>query len=177
MHIRGVPAESSAVAADAPPPPAAVPLPVPGRISLPLILAFAGCWIITEWLRSWVFTGFAWNPLGVVWIGNTADPLLPSPLSQWIGTYGLSGITVLLCGQLARAQQQPIQHSNLTEKQQLIEQAKVGLVFATAILLVWAVDLPATKQNLADTEITIAQPNISQADKYGQRCSLYNPLR
>ncbi|MFM2257102.1 MAG: Apolipoprotein N-acyltransferase, partial [Pseudomonadota bacterium] len=23
----------------------------------PFILAFAGCWIIAEWLRSWVFTG------------------------------------------------------------------------------------------------------------------------
>ena len=36
------------------------------------VLAFAGCWIIAEWLRSWVFTGFAWNPLGVIAIGDAA---------------------------------------------------------------------------------------------------------
>ena len=31
-----------------------------------MITGFAGCWILAEWLRSWVFTGFAWNPLGAV---------------------------------------------------------------------------------------------------------------
>ncbi len=29
-----------------------------------LALAFAACWIVTEWLRAWVFTGYAWNPFG-----------------------------------------------------------------------------------------------------------------
>ena len=33
------------------------------RRSVPgMVLALAGSWIISEWLRSWVFTGFAWNP-------------------------------------------------------------------------------------------------------------------
>ena len=30
----------------------------------PLVLALAGAWAITEWLRAGMFTGFAWNPVG-----------------------------------------------------------------------------------------------------------------
>ncbi len=62
---------------------------------LGLVLIFAAAWIVTEWLRATMFTGFAWNPVGV--------SLLPTPaswLSTWIGTYGLSGIAILLAGSL-----------------------------------------------------------------------------
>jgi len=62
-----------------------------------LVLAFAGCWIISEWLRSWVFTGFAWNPLGVVTLGGFERPGLAS-LAPWLGTYALSGLVVVLAG-------------------------------------------------------------------------------
>ncbi|QDK34602.1 apolipoprotein N-acyltransferase [Sphingomonas sp. IC081] len=60
-----------------------------------LALATAGCWIVAEWLRAWVFTGFAWNPLGIALLGGfeTRGLALAAP---WIGTYGLSGLLVLL---------------------------------------------------------------------------------
>src|SRR4051812_35222621 len=59
------------------------------------ILAFAAAWIVTEWLRATLFTGFAWNPAAVA--------LLPTPISRLailVGTYGLSGIAMLLAGAL-----------------------------------------------------------------------------
>jgi apolipoprotein N-acyltransferase len=61
---------------------------------------FAGAaWILTEWLRAVVFTGYAWNPIGVIW--------LPVPgiahLAAWIGTYALSGLTVLAAAALLLA--------------------------------------------------------------------------
>lgn len=64
---------------------------------LALALAFAAAWIVTEWMRAWVFTGFAWNPLGVTLLGQfqTRGLALVTP---WIGTYGLSGLVVLLAG-------------------------------------------------------------------------------
>ena len=62
-----------------------------------LLPAFAACWIIAEWLRSWVFTGFAWNPLAMVTLGGFNRPGL-ALLSQWTGTYALSGLVVLLGG-------------------------------------------------------------------------------
>lgn len=68
----------------------------PGR-PLVLVAALAGAWIVGEWLRSWVFTGFAWNPLGVVALGGFARPGL-ALAAPWLGTYALSGLVVLLAG-------------------------------------------------------------------------------
>lgn len=67
------------------------------RGAWPLILAFAGTWIVAEWLRSWVFTGFAWNPLGAAALGPFARPGLAVVL-PWLGTYALSGLVALLAG-------------------------------------------------------------------------------
>ncbi|MGB3738539.1 MAG: apolipoprotein N-acyltransferase [Pontixanthobacter sp.] len=64
-------------------------------------VALAGCWTLSEWLRSWVFTGFAWDPLGLVLLGGYEWPGIALIL-PWIGTYALSGVVVLLsCALLA----------------------------------------------------------------------------
>jgi apolipoprotein N-acyltransferase len=63
------------------------------------VLAAGAAWIATEWLRAVMFTGYAWNPIGVIW--------LPVPgiahLAAWIGTYALSGLTVVAAGALLLA--------------------------------------------------------------------------
>jgi len=61
------------------------------------VIALAGCWAIGEWLRGWVFTGFAWNPLGMVALGSFERPGLAA-LAPWLGTYALSALVVLLAG-------------------------------------------------------------------------------
>ena len=62
---------------------------------LALVLAFAGAWSISEWLRATMFTGFAWNPLAVTMIDT---PWLAT--SAYVGTYGLSLLSVLGAGAL-----------------------------------------------------------------------------
>lgn len=66
-----------------------------GKAFLILVFAFPAAWIVTEWMRAWVFTGFAWNPLGIALLGQF-DTRGLALLTPWIGTYGLSGVLVLL---------------------------------------------------------------------------------
>ena len=60
-------------------------------------LALGGAWVIGEWLRSWVCTGYAWNPLGMITLGGFARPGL-ARIAPWFGTYAMSGLVVLLAG-------------------------------------------------------------------------------
>ncbi len=62
-------------------------------------LALVPFWIVTEWMRAWVFTGFAWNPLGMVLLGPF-DAQGPAFTAKWIGVYGLSGLVVGLAALL-----------------------------------------------------------------------------
>lgn len=61
------------------------------------VIAFAGFWTVFEWLRSWVFSGFSWAPLGLMLMGRPEGSLF-AYLLPWLGTYALSGLTVLLAG-------------------------------------------------------------------------------
>lgn len=64
-----------------------------GDLAFGVVLASA--WIATEWLRSWVFTGYPWPPLGLMLLGGWDWPGI-ALLLPWTGTYGLSGLTILL---------------------------------------------------------------------------------
>ena len=76
------------------------------RSQVALIAGFAGCWTIGEWLRAWVFTGFAWNPLGMTALGSFTRPGLAA-ISPWLGTYALSAVVVLLAGLWLAALRRP----------------------------------------------------------------------
>ena len=62
-----------------------------------LIPALAASWIVAEWLRGWVLTGFPWNPLGAVLLGPF-DAVGAARLLPWLGTYALSGLAALFAG-------------------------------------------------------------------------------
>ena len=65
-----------------------------GRLGLPHVLAFAGFWIITEYARSQMFTGFAWNPLSIIAVDIAGA-------AKQMGTYGLSGLLLIGMGGVA----------------------------------------------------------------------------
>lgn len=58
---------------------------------------FAGLWLVAEWLRGWVFTGFPWLA-----IGYSQTP--PSPLAGYlpvIGVHGVGGLVAFASALLA----------------------------------------------------------------------------
>jgi len=57
-------------------------------------LVFGAAWIGTEWLRGVLFTGYAWDPLAAIWL----PAIGVARSSAWIGTYALSGLTVVAAG-------------------------------------------------------------------------------
>ncbi len=110
-----------------------------------LVAALAGSWAIGEMLRGFMFTGFAWNPMGVA--------LVETPwrmASAWIGTYGLSALAVVLGGIVY-----------LSIKREFLP-AFLGVALAGVLLL-----LPPSKALPSPTvPMTVVQPNIDQADKW-----------
>ncbi len=46
------------------------------RIDLAWVLLFAAAWIATEWVRSWMFTGYDWDPLGGAAVAAALAPRL-----------------------------------------------------------------------------------------------------
>jgi apolipoprotein N-acyltransferase len=116
------------------------------------VFVLAATWMLCEWLRAGLFTGFAWDPLGVLW--------LPLPWvaqgAAWIGTYGLSGLAVLVAGLFGLGLRSRWRTT-------------MGLALAvTAILLLLGRSLnsPPETPGAAAIPVRIVQPNISQDEKY-----------
>ena len=113
----------------------------------PFLLAFSGCWIVGEWLRSWVFTGYAWGPASLALLGSWTRPGL-ALLLPFTGTYALSGIAILLAGALAHAAMRRYWTAIV-----------VGAV--TLVLAMW---LPRPALEEGTLPLTLVQPNLQQAD-------------
>lgn len=60
-----------------------------------LVILMAAAWLLTEYLRATMFTGFAWNPLGVIWLDTGVQDAAPV-----LGTYGLGAVAMLAAGAL-----------------------------------------------------------------------------
>lgn len=118
-------------------------------------LAFASAWIVTEWMRAWVFTGFAWNPLGAALLGGFDSPGL-ALLTPWIGTYGLSGVLVLLAGL-------PGVFARLARGHDVIGRllwAIPPLAFAAALALIMVAHGPPASEGAVP--YTLVQPDLRQ---------------
>jgi apolipoprotein N-acyltransferase len=112
-----------------------------------LVTVLGGAWAVTEWLRGTMFTGFPWNP--------AAAALSPTPLitvTALIGTYGLSGLVVLLGGAIWL---------------EYYRKWLPLLVIVAATGLLWVLpSSPVPPDPLAVLNVRIVQPNIGQEDKW-----------
>ena len=150
----------------------------PGETRRPRILGllFASAWIVTEWMRSWVFSGFAWNPLSAILLVHDDPSFLTRTMIAWFGTYGSSGVILWLGAGFIRSLL-PTPHQleqEQTPRQQLLAQLAIGALLAIAFLgmpFLRGIDRPA---ETTDTPFTIVQPNIGQGDKYDMQLRAEN---
>src|SRR5690606_12357973 len=67
------------------------------RAPVRLLVAFPAAWMLSEWVRGWMFTGFPWLIVG--YAQSPAGPL--SGYAPLFGVYGVSLATALSAGLLA----------------------------------------------------------------------------
>ncbi len=111
--------------------------------------AFGAAWMLAEWLRGWVLSGFAWNPLGAAWLdaGGVGQG------ASLVGAVGLSGLLVLAGGAVWLGWR----YNRLTAA--LTFGAVCGFAVLSGLLV--PAPVPATGPMLH-----IVQPNIGQEDRW-----------
>ena len=126
-----------------------------------MLVGFPVTWVLAEWLRSWLFTGFPWLYLGYAHIDT--------PISGWApvaGVYGLSFICALtgICLFLAWRSRQAI----------------ACTTYAVIVITLWAggaVLKPiewVVKASEKPLEVVIFQPNVPQEHKWDR--DWYQPI-
>lgn len=116
------------------------------------MLAFPALWLLGEWLRSWVLTGFPWLYLGHAHIHT--------PLAGWIPLLGAMGVGIMVC---------------LTAYALLsiitVETIRTKVACSVLLLLIWGggfgLDrIEWTKPLNEPISATLVQPNVALADKW-----------
>lgn len=133
--------------------------PGEGARGLAFGMLFAGCWVMGEWLRSWVFTGFAWNPLGVALLGGYKTQGFAA-LAPWFGTYALSGLLVGIAAWL-RAWFMTLLHAKGRKRVGEVVAGAFGMGLATVAMVLPASYLPPARGGIA---FTLVQPDTRQEE-------------
>lgn len=115
----------------------------------PRLLATGSLFAIGEWARSTSVVGFAWNPLGAIWLDVPA--IVRS--ASYIGITGLSLGTLLSAGLLQHAIRYP-------------RGAAASLGFVGALVLLLGRMSPAPPDT--DQKVALIQGNIPQAVKWDE---------
>jgi len=119
------------------------------RERIVLALALAGAWAITEWLRGVVFTGFAWNPVGVTLVSTPFRGI-----SALLGTYGLSALVVLFASVIWL---------------EYYRKWLTPVVVVAVTALLWLMPTSNVPDHaLAVKPLRVVQPNIGQEQKWRQ---------
>ena len=137
-------------------------------------LGFAACWVIFEWLRSWLLTGFPWLYLGYAHINTLLAHLAPV-----LGVLGISYAVVLLSGML-------YEMFLIWRKEKLWIPKKLAVYEFMFILLgitlfyLGSLSWVEEEPNL-NAEVALVQANIDQNLKFdpaliGESLNLYNSL-
>jgi apolipoprotein N-acyltransferase len=124
-------------------------------------ITLATFWLLAEWLRGTILTGFPWNLPGYTWIG-----FLPMAQSASIlGIYGLSLFTVLLCAWPAALCD--FATSKFAEGKSKLY-GSIALVALLSFTSIWGAARlgPLEKNGVEGVTLRVIQANIPQKEKW-----------
>jgi len=134
--------------------------------ALSLCIAFPSTWLISEWLRTWLLTGFPWLFIGYADLHNW--------LSGWapiIGVMGLGFLSALTAGICIHLISQP-------------RSTRTLILGGGAVIAIWGAGFALQKVEWTQlaknpTSIAMVQPNVNQDEKWQatSRISNNNSLR
>lgn len=114
-------------------------------------LAFSSLWVLFEWLRSWIFTGFPWLLLGHAHHSSPLQDVIPI-----FGTYGATWLALLVSCLVVVIALGKFRQKVLA----LISLALVALSLMVANQITW------TQAEDEELSIALVQGNISQEMKW-----------
>jgi apolipoprotein N-acyltransferase len=121
------------------------------------VIYFILFWVLSEWLRSWLFTGFPWNLLGSVWTFN-------EPIMQFASVFGVLGLSLVTVG-VASA------FSFVGYADKSVRFKTMSLILPLVLLaIIWAGGswrmLGVETKFVNDVLLRLVQPNILQKNKW-----------
>lgn len=119
------------------------------------IVVFSVLWVIVEYARAHLFTGFPWNLIGYVW--TVSDAMLQ--FASMAGIYGLSWITVIAASMPSLYVDE---YSAASVRRPVI--AVVLLLTGIMLFGLWRLETHPTRYT--DIKVRIVQANIPQALKW-----------
>lgn len=123
------------------------------RSTVGRICVLAASWMLMEWLRGWVLSGFAWNPLGAAALPIGAI----GQAAAVFGALGLSGWIVLLAGTIWA----------VVEPGAMASQRRSAGIIAIITGMTATLGYPRGETALpGNPTILVVQPNIGQDVKY-----------
>ncbi|MEK8088960.1 apolipoprotein N-acyltransferase [Thermithiobacillus plumbiphilus] len=118
-----------------------------------LLIALPAFWVLGEWLRGHLFTGFPWLTLGY---SQATAPL--GGLAPWLGTYGISLVAAWMAGLLAWSWAQETRRAIWLVGFPVV----MGVMLASHLLGQVSFSRPAGQP----TKVYLLQGNIPQAVKW-----------
>lgn len=139
-----------------------------GSMPVRLLLAAPACWVLSEWIRSWIFTGFPWNSMGYSQVPGS--PL--AGIAPLAGIYAVSLAVTLVAGASAlllirwREQTPPRLTATLTRQ-------PAGLLIIALIVGGYALKaVDWTQPTGTSTTVSLLQGNVSQDMKWREEAIL-----
>ena len=120
-----------------------------------LYFSFSAFWVIFEWIRSFIFTGFPWNLLGSSLIFS--DVLIQT--GALIGTYGLSLLVIM-------SLTAPALFIKYQDKKSLFISISLILTIGITLIIYGNYHLQKSDNTPSELSIRIVQPAIPQEMKW-----------